>query len=251
MTGAWVLALALGAARPGGAPEGCRAAVESSERLGAWCATLAARPRLPLPSAADRRALLEVLDRPELRRARADPSGLRRLLLGYWARFLELLGSAEAERYASVGRLTFIVAGATALLAAAAAAKRRRRRLRGPTDEADAEPRASLRPADRSAWLAEVALARGDLAGAVRYALLAAVAALEGAGRLPRDRSLTNRELATRLGPSTGDPDAEDFSALAALFDRMAYGGASVGELDARDGLARALRIGRRVGAPP
>ncbi len=110
------LALALAAA-----PEGCPEPAAETGPLAAWCATVAARPRLALPSAEDRRTLREVLERPELRRARADTAGFRRMIARLWARAMELLGSAEAERYAAVGRIVFVAAGVTALLAALAA----------------------------------------------------------------------------------------------------------------------------------
>lgn len=229
------LALALAAA-----PEGCPEPAAAAGPLGGWCAAVAARPRLALPSAEDRRALREVLERPELRRGRADTAGFRRLLAGLWARILELMGSAEAGRYASVGRLVFIAAGLTALLAALAAVRRRRAAARGAGGPDERLP-GVLPPPDRSAALAEAALARGDLAGAVRHAFLSALAALEEAGRLPRDRALTNGELTARL--SGGGEVAAEFVALGRAFDRAVYGGWPLEERLARESVARALRI--------
>ncbi|HSM91424.1 MAG TPA: DUF4129 domain-containing protein [Anaeromyxobacteraceae bacterium] len=229
------LAVALGAAPPSCAPSPADGA------LGGWCAALSARPRLPLPSPADRDALLAVFDRPELRRARADTGALRRWLAALWAGLLELLGSAEAERYASVGRIAFVGAGVAALFGALAAL--RRRRGAGAPEEAPAPPPVAgrLLAPDSSAELADAALARGDLSAAVRHAFLSALAALEGAGRLPRDRALTNAELSSRL--PAGDGDAGDFAALARDFDGAVYGGRPLDEPRVRERIAAARRI--------
>lgn len=233
------LALALAAV-----PAGCPEPSAASAPLAGWCASLAARPRLPLPTRADRAALRAVYERPELRRARADTAGFRRLLSGLWGRLLELLGSTEAERYASVGRTAFLVAGLAA--AAAGLAALRRRRPAGPRARAGAEAeRATLPPPDRSAALAAAALAAGNPTGAVRHAFLSALAALELGGLLPRDRTLTNRELAGRLA---GGALAAEFDALGRLFDGAVYGGAPVGEEQARAGLAAAGRLRAAAG---
>lgn len=236
------LALCL-AAGPGEPPTTCDEAPGADR---AWCATVASRPRLPLPSAADRSALREVYARPELRRARADVAGFRRLLAGLWLRMLDLLGSAEAERYASVGRTVFVLAVLSTAVAALAAARRRR----GPgPDQTVAEGRAlaPLPAPDRSAELAEAALARGDPTGAVRHAFLATLAALEDSGRLPRDRALTNRELATRIGGAAGEL-AGEFVALARTFDGAIYGQQPIAPTVARDAVATALRIRAALG---
>jgi hypothetical protein len=234
-------------AEAGDSPRLARESAAFRSLLAGQCAA-AARPRLPLPSLADRQALREIYERPELRRARVDTAGFRRLLTGLWARLVELLGATEAERYASLGRMVFIVAGLAAALAGAAALRRRRARSHlepAPVPEAKGQ----LPPPDRSAALAETALARGDLAGAVRHAFLSALAALEDARWLPRERSLTNGELASRL-PLREPPLAEDFSRLGALFDGAIYGGGPVGEQDARAGLAAAARIRERTAGP-
>lgn len=234
--------LSLGAAPPASAP-GCDA---TGDPAAAWCATLAARPRLPLPTAADRAALARVYAQPELRRARIDAAGLRRLVAGLWGRILEALGTAEAERYASVGRAAFIAAGLAAGLAALAAARRRRGAAPSPRAAAALEG-APLPPADRSAALAREALARGELTEAVRCALLSALAALERSGGLPVDRTLTNRELAARLSAS-GSALADDFGALGRRFDVAIYGGGAVGPGEARESVDRAERIRAAVG---
>lgn len=232
------LALALGAAAPP-PPASCRA--DLAPPSAAWCRTLAARPRLPLPSVADRAALAEVYARPELRRARLDPAALRGLLAGLWGRILESLGTPEAERWAGLGRAVFIAAGLVAGLAALAAARRRRRALRTPS-AAPGTDLAPLPPPDRSEALAREALARGDPGAAVRHAFLAALSALERAGGVPRDRTLTNGELAARL--AGGRAPAADFAALGRLFDRVVYGGLAVDLGEAREGVERAVRIG-------
>jgi hypothetical protein len=231
----------------GDSPKLARASLAFRALLAGQCA-VAARPRLPLPSLADRQALREIYDRPELRRARVDTAGFRRLLSGLWARILELLGAAEAERYASVGRMVFILAGIAAGLAGLAALRRRRaRETAAPAGPGPAIGRLPL--PDRSAALAEAALARGELTDAVRHAFLSALAALEASGRLPRERSLTNGELAARLG-GAGSPLADEFGRLVRLFDGTVYGGAPLGEPAARDGLAAAARIRERAGSP-
>jgi hypothetical protein len=159
---------------------------------------------------------------------------------------LDLLGSAEAERYASVGRTVFVLAVLSTAVAALAAARRRR----GPgPDQTVAEGRAlaPLPAPDRSAELAEAALARGDPTGAVRHAFLATLAALEDSGRLPRDRALTNRELATRIGGAAGEL-AGEFVALARTFDGAIYGQQPIAPTVARDAVATALRIRAALG---
>lgn len=235
------LALALAAA-----PEGCPEPAAETGPLAAWCATVAARPRLALPSAEDRRTLREVLERPELRRARADTAGFRRMIARLWARAMELLGSAEAERYAAVGRIVFVAAGVTALLAALAALRRRRAQDRASRTQDEPVP-GRVPPPDWSAALAETAFARGDLREAVRHAFLSALAALEAAGRLPRDRTLTNGELAARLSGGGGSVSAE-FGALGRTFDRTVYGSSRLDESIARESLAQALRIRSSAG---
>ena len=213
--------------------------------LESHCA-LAAAPRLPGASAADRAALEAVLARPEFRRARFDPTALRRALLGAWAALLDLLGSTEAERFAGLGRLVFLAAAAAAALVGVAGLRRRSRRgeaARSP------EPAARDHPApDASAARAEAALARDDRPGAVRHAFLAAVAALEAAGRLPPGRALTNAEMVRWLAaPGPGAPAgalAGELSLLAGIFDRTVYGVRPVAREEAVSSLASARRIG-------
>lgn len=238
--------LALGASPPAAVAPGCGA---PGDPAAAWCSTLAARPRLPLPTAGDRAALAQVYAAPELRRARVDTAGLRRLVAGLWGRILEALGTAEAERYAGIGRAAFIAAGLAAGVAALAAARRRRTGPRAPR-AAPAPERAPLPPADRSAALAREALARGELTAAVRHAFLSALAALERSGRLPGDRTLTNRELAERLTAS-GSLLAEDFGALGRRFDVAIYGGGAVDAGTARESVERAERIRAAAGGGP
>lgn len=186
--------------------------------------------------------LESVYARAEHRRARADPAALRRTLAGLWARILDRLGSAEAERYASVGRAAFVAAAVAAGAAGLAAARRRRRGAPAGRPRAAGIVRAPLPAPDRSAALAEEALARGDLRGAVRHAFLSALSALEAAARLPRERSLTNRELAARLH-AVAAPLAAPFATLARTFDGAVYGGLPVGEKEARESLELARRI--------
>jgi hypothetical protein len=205
---------------------------------------LAAEPRVAGASAADRAALDAVLARPELRRARIDPAALRRALLRAWEAVLELLGSAEAERYASVGRAVLLAAAAAgAALGVAALRRRRRARAGAPTRPPHAA--LALPLADASAARAEEALSRGDAAGAIRHALLAALAGLEDAGRVPRGRALTNAELASRLAAPPGSVAglAHEFSGLAALFDRTVYGDRPAALDEARASVARARRV--------
>ncbi|HSN93176.1 MAG TPA: DUF4129 domain-containing protein [Anaeromyxobacteraceae bacterium] len=219
-----------------------RAGAAFRQTLEAHCA-LSAAPRLPGASAADRAALEAVLARPEFRRARIDPTALRRALLAAWAAVLELLGSTEAERYASLGRGVFLMAAAAAALLGVATLRRRARRIRGaPIPEAAAR---LLSAPDASASRAEEALARDDRPGAVRHAFLAALAALEAAGRLPIGRALTNAEMVRWLArPAAQAALAAEVSALAGTFDRTVYGARPVEREEAVSSLARARRIG-------
>jgi hypothetical protein len=170
------------------------------------------------------------------------------MLAGLWARILDRLGSTEAGRYASVGRAAFIAAAVAAAAAGLAAARRRRRGAAGARPRTAGVERAPLPAPDRSGALAEEALARGDLRAAVRHAFLSALAALEAAARLPRDRSLTNRELAARLH-GVAAPLAAPFATLARTFDGAVYGGLPVGAPEARESLELARRIRAGSGA--
>lgn len=199
----------------------------------AWAAAPAA-PAAPRDAA----ALREILARPEYARAAVDPAAVRRALLALWERLLEALGTAEAERYAVAGRTLFLAAAAVALLLAAGAVRRRRARGR-PRAPAPA-PRAA--DAGVAVEAAEAALARGEAGAAIRLALLAALAALERAGRVPRGGALTNGELVRELDGPPGAARA-DLSALAALFDRTVYGGRPAAPDEARAAVAHARRV--------
>jgi hypothetical protein len=220
-----------------------RAGASFRAALEGHCA-LAAAPRLPPATGAERAALDSVLARPEFRRARLDPAALRRALLAAWTAVLDLLGTAEAERYASLGRAVLLGAAAAALLVAAAGLRRRGGRAR----EAPAPPPEALtlpRP-EASVSSAEAALARDDRRGAVRDAFLATLAALEQAGRIPRGRALTNAEVVRRVGaPGAAAPAplAGELALLAGTFDRAVYGARAVERAEAVSSLARARRI--------
>lgn len=262
-------------APPGPAPE---SAAAFRGALASHCA-FAAVPALPEASAADRAALAEVLARPELSQVRLDPGAIRRAVVRFWDWIVELLGTQEAERYASLGRALFLGAAAAAL-ALAFAALRRRRRGSPRGDRAGAEEPGATAEAvpDVAAGRAEEALRRGDARGALRLALLSALGALERAGRVPRGRALTNEELVAlvggagplrpRLRPPHRDQDqdrdevrdpegvgatsaASDLAALARAFDRAVYGGLPVTIEDARDAVERARRLGLAGGVPP
>jgi hypothetical protein len=220
--------------------------------LARHCA-LAASPAAPPASPADRAALAEVLARPELAHTRTDLWALARALDRLWAWLVELLGTEEAERYASVGRALFV--GAAAAAAVLAGTALRRRALRWRSEAAGAEPRGERPPPpDASAARAEAALSRGEWREAVRLALLAALGALERSGRVPRGRTLTNDELVASLAAPSVRPEpvegraatravAEDLSALACAFDRAVYGGLPVAADDARAAVERARRV--------
>lgn len=209
---------------------------------------LAALPALGFASGGDRAALEEILARPEFRRARSDPLALRRLLLAGWGWLLERLGSVEAARYAGLGRTLFLAAAAlAAALGVFVWLDRRgaRRRGKGALPPARSAPTAP----DRSLALAEEALAGGDSTGAVRFALLAALAALERSGRVPRGRALTNLELVRALasGGLRAAVLAGELGTLSRRFDAAIYGGRPVTASEAGEALAGARRI--RAGA--
>jgi hypothetical protein len=217
--------------------------------LSRHCA-LAALPAPPAASPADREALAAILARPELSRARSDPYALRRALERLWGWFVGLLGTEEAERYASLGRALFLgVAAGAAVLAAAAL--RRRRQERKVAAEPRGAGRADARVApDASAARAEEALRSGDGRGAVRYALLAALGALERAGRVPRGRALTNGEVVVAV--SVASPTlSSDLALLARAFDRAVYGGQAVAAGEARGAVEASRRIAALAGGAP
>ncbi len=242
-------------AEPGNAGEAGAAALAGFRRsLERHCA-LAAAPVPGGASAADRAALAEILARPEFARRTADPEALRRRLLRLWADLLELLGTSEAERYASTGRMIFLGAVAAALLLLLVAARRRRSaaaaRAGGIAAEAAARPGARDATADDAAQ----ALARGDAREAVRRAFLSALAALERAGRVQGGRTLTNGEIVAAVeggatSTSTPAPLAAEVAALARAFDRAIYGGLPVPPGDARAAVDRARRVAAGLAAP-
>lgn len=241
-----LLALALAAASPCAPPALAGGRTLSPEAAARSCALVAA-PALPGATAAERAKLAEILARPELSRRPGDPDALRRALLALRAWLVELLGTAEAERWASLGRALFLAAaaGAATLLALGLRRRRagapRRARAPGPDEEVRAAPDAS---ADR----AEEALRAGDAREAVRQAFLAALGALERDGRVPRGRALTNGEVVAALADEPAAPAAE-IADLARAFDRAVYGGLPVAAEDARAAVARA-RLVVAAGAP-
>lgn len=162
-----------------------------------------------------------------------------------WDWFLNLLGTPEAERYASAGRLAFL--GALGGAAAATLWALRRRRARRGLAAASVPPAVSS-PDDgeAAARRAEDALARGATAEAVRHAFLSALATLERRGRLPRRRDLTNRELASELGGAQ-DGVAATWGWLAARFERAVYGRAPVNPVEALEVLARSRALRRQL----
>jgi hypothetical protein len=243
------------AASPGAAQEAAAAAFRGA--LATHCA-LAAAPPAPEASAVDRAALAEVLARPELSQLRLDPWAIRRALVSFWDWLVELLGTEEAERYASLGRALFLGAAAGAL-ALAVAALRRRGRAPGAGSRPEEAPGPAAAAPDASAERAEEALRRGETRDAVRLALLAALGALERAGRVPRGRSLTNAEVVraaarstrTAASPPGPPPAGGDLALLARTFDRAVYGGFPVTPEEARGAVERARRVVAAAGGTP
>jgi hypothetical protein len=190
----------------------------------------------PLATEADRAALAEVLARPEFQQRPLDGSALRRLLSDLWDRLLEAFGTAEAERYASLGRAVFLAAVAAAALLAWRALRRRRRQ--GPRGQAPAPDAlaSSTHPALPEPELAAGALARGELASAVRLASAAPAAALGARGHPAAGEALTGTELAA----STTD---QGFHELARLHDRTVFGRQPPSEPEARAAVAVARRL--------
>ena len=248
-------------------------------RLARHCALAAERrqPRALRPG--DRHALEAILARPEFSRARADATVLGRWLSELWRRILDLLGGEEAGRYASGGRTAFFAALLAALLAALVWSLRRHRAP--PAQAGRGAPAATfhLPLPDESPARARQALARGLWAEAVRHAFAALLGSLERAGRIPRGRTLTNREMAHHLAalltPSSAAPSAtastaiattagapapvgspsaalaRGFAELCTRFDRTVYGGAPVGAAEATAFLERAGELGSLVEARP
>ena len=144
-------------------------------------------------------------------------------------RFFErIFGSQAAFSTASVTRVVFFVAvGALALWLLA----RMLRRLKPASRRAAAVPGETDAPARLDApedhlTAARAARAAGDLRGAMRQHLLAALSGLEAAGRVAYGRHRTNREYVRDL-EATGAADpalAASFSALVDAYDRRFYG---------------------------
>lgn len=241
---------ALAAVRGGG--ERDSAAARFRDALTRHCA-LATLPRGPDATEADHAALARILARPELSAARTDPQALRRTLARLWDWLVELLGTEEAESYASVGRALFVGVAAAAAVLAGAALRRRRQSALGERSAGTGGRRVpETAEDDGSARRAEEALARGEAREAVRLALLAAIGALEQARVIPRGRAMTNAEIveaSTATSTPTAIPTlAGDVDLLARAFDRAVYGNLPVPAAEARDAVERARRIGAAAG---
>ncbi len=184
-----------------------------------------------------------ILERPEFRRARADPEPLRRLLRSLWARLLALLETGEAQAFAGFGRALFLAAAATAALLWVWALRRGRA---APRPRALALAVVAGPQAEAGLDEARRAAARGDGSAAVRLAFLSALAALERDGAVPPGRAFTNGELVALLA-RRGASGSASLAALARLFDRAVYGGRPAGAAEAAAALeaARALGAGR------
>jgi len=207
--------------------------------------TLAGEPALPFATPADRATAAAILDRPAFRRARADPEALHRWLLSVWQRFLDLLQSEQAQRYAAVSRAIFFGAAATAALIAGLALLVRR-----PHRPPPPRPRtpATSPAADPGLGPAQAAAENGQGSLSVRLAMLAALSALERDGTVPRGRTLTNAELVGQL-TDVGPERLGAAKTLATLFDRAVYGGRPVAPPEAQAALAAARVLGA-VSAP-
>jgi hypothetical protein len=271
-------ASSLAAASPASPPVDAQA-LTFRAALARHCA-LANAPPVAGATAGDRAELAAILARPELTRPRGDPYALRRALLAIRDWVLDLLGTSEAERYASLGRALFLAGAAVAGLLAVAALRRRARRA-APASAQTGEGRDSAAlTLGGDAARAEEALRRGDAREALRYAFLAALETLERSGGMPGGRALTNGEIVASLGATStagsgaavhpersADAEAparsrraststmptpiplstrDDLVALAAAFDRAVYGGVPVGAEDARAAVERARRVAAR-----
>lgn len=238
-------------------------------RLERHCRLLALRPS-PGASPADRSRLGDILARPEFRSPRPVTFAIGRWLAKIWENVLELLGTAEAGRYAAGGRGLFFALLAAAVLAALLLAMRRRGAVRRRSAPDRTEP-ATRKPSDpaESDSRAAAALQAGDATEAVRQAFLGLLGALERGGRVPIGRALTNRELAAWLATSTSastatstatpsatptstlTPTPSDlavaFADLAGAFDRAVYGLAPPAASDAGVYLERSRELRRLV----
>ncbi len=193
------------------------------------------------PTEADRAALAEVLAGADFQAARWRGDELRRWLADAWERLTAALGTAEAEQWAGLGRLVFFAAVLVAGLLLWRASRRRRRSL--PVTGAG-QARAVPRPEAAGTVVAdgERALAAGDLPGAVRLALLAAIGAARrrlGGGAA---EALTGGELAGRMADDA-------FSGLVRLHERTAYGLRPLTAAEAASALAVAARLASGAGA--
>jgi hypothetical protein len=200
-----------------------------------------------LASQADRAALAEVLADPEFQAQRWSGDQLRRWLSEWWERLTELLGTAEAGRWAGLGRGVFLGTAVVALLLLWHAVRQRQRQRRATAGAA--APRsggASLEPpvigrADVAD--AQRALAAGDAVEAVRLAFLAAIGSLRRRLRAATVDGLTGSELAGRVAD-------EGFGRLARLHERTVFGRRPVSPEEAAAALAEAARLasGSRAG---
>lgn len=208
-------------------------------------AELAALPDAPGLRPGDRAALaaaLAGLGPPPAPAGPAPSEWAARL----WDWFLDLLGTPEAERYASGGRLAFLgVLAAAAFAASWVLLRPRKRAAKAPA----ARPTASAAPTDpgKADARAEDALGRARPREALRLAFLAALEALESAGHLPRCPGLTNRELSRELaGRASAPAEAEaEWHWLVRRHDLAVYGNAPVGEAEAREALSRSRTLRR------
>jgi hypothetical protein len=189
----------------------------------------------PIASAADRAALAEVLAGPDFQAQRGWGEALRRWLAQAWERLTELLGTAEAEQVAGLGRFVFLAAVAVAALLLWRAARQRRT---GGATAAPRPPGAATPPGTSWAVVAdgERALAGGDPAAAVRLAFLASVGALRRRLRGREADSLTGSELAGRLAD-------DGFTRLVRLHERTVFGRRPVTEAEAAGALAVAAAL--------
>jgi hypothetical protein len=193
------------------------------------------------PTEVDRAALAEVLAGADFQAARWRGEELRRWLAEAWERLTALLGTAEAEQWAGLGRLVFF---ATVLAAGLLFWRAMRRRRQAASVSGPGLVPAAPLPEAPGAVIAdgERALAAGDLPGAVRLALLAAIGAARrrlGGGSA---EALTGGELAGRLADQA-------FSGLVRLHERTAYGLRPVTATEAAAALAAAARLAAVPGA--
>lgn len=189
-----------------------------------------------LASEADREALARVLAQPEFQAQRWSGEALRQWLAGWWERLTVLLGTAEAERWADLGRAVFLSAVVVALLLLWRAARQRRARSGAAARRAEPERAASTAAGTVAVADAERALAAGDAPEAVRLAFLAAISAIRR--QLPASAAavLTGSELAGRVAD-------EGFGRLARLHERTVYGRRPVTSQEAVAALTVAARM--------